>query len=158
MRLGYFLFVVLTIMTGCSEKTNYEHDLRQVLLQEAAINKELASMKDSIGREWDFINELLAENLPKEMPSIEKSNILKVRNANLIRMFESFDALSDDVKQALSEVEKKDREMSFRVNLVKKQAQAIEDQKLLLFEAIRNVHGEQALKEYVANQVTTKDD
>ena len=56
--------------------------------EEKELRCSLAAMKDSISMQWDQINLLLENNMPAEMPGEERANMLKVRNANLIRMFQ----------------------------------------------------------------------
>lgn len=94
-------------------------------------------MKDSITTEWDNINYLLEENLPAEMPSEEKTNMLKVRNASLIRMFQSFDDVDEGVKMALAKTEQLDIEMTKRITVLKKEVQKIESEKIALFQKIK---------------------
>ncbi len=119
-----------------------------MFLQEKEIRCELATLKDSISYEWDNMNAMLEKKLPPGMPAAEKNNILKVRNANLIRMFESFDNAGEEVKNALSEVEKKDREMAARIVMLKEKLQEIESRKMELFEKIGELEGEAAVGDY----------
>lgn len=151
MKPCFSIFILAFLLISCSGKNKQEQRLLQVLEQEKNIQCKLASMKDSIGREWDAINAMLEKNLPPTMPAAEKHNMLQVRNANLIRMFKSYDGVSEDVKLALSEVESKDLKMSERINALKKESQAIESQKIILYEEIVQKEGEQALAAYKKN-------
>lgn len=155
MRPLFFTIAVAFLVISCSNQKDYEQQLTNVFEQEKSIQCELASMKDSIGQKWDAINALLEKNLPAKMPVAEKSNMLRVRNANLIRMFESFDSMPEAIKLALDEVENEDIKMSERINALKKEAQAIESQKLALFEEIGNSEGEQAVLEYKKNHIAS---
>ncbi|MGH1433555.1 MAG: hypothetical protein ACRBG0_03750 [Lewinella sp.] len=111
-------------------------------------------MKDSISTEWDNINNLLETSLPQEMPQEERMNMLKVRNANLIRMFQSFDGLDEAVKVALMKTEEMDKEMTKRITSLKKEANEIESQKRALFEKIsQSVGAEEVARIKDANEV-----
>lgn len=142
------LSAVLFLLWSCTEKPNLKKDFLLVFLQEKEIRCELATLKDSIRFEWDEMNALLEKNLPLGMPAEEKNNMLKVRNADLIRMFESFDKAGEEVKSALLEVEQKDREMAARIVLLKEKLQEIESRKMALFEKIGDLESEAAVGDY----------
>lgn len=142
------LSAVLFLLWSCTEKPNLKKDFLLVFLQEKEIRCELATLKDSIRFEWDEMNAMLEKNLPLGMPAAEKVNMLKVRNADLIRMFESFDKAGGEVKSALLEVEQKDREMAARIVLLKEKLQKIESRKMALFEKIGDLEGEAEVGDY----------
>lgn len=142
------LIIALYSIWSCTEKPQVKKNFLVVLLQEKEIRCELASLKDSIGYEWDNMNAMLEKNLPPGMPETEKNNMLKVRNADLIRMFESFDETGEGVKSALLAVEQKDREMAARIVSLKEKLQEIESRKMTLFEKIGELEGEAAVRDY----------
>lgn len=98
-------------------------------------------MKDSISMQWDQINLLLENNMPAEMPGEERANMLKVRNANLIRMFQSFEQMDEGVKVALQATEQMDQEMAQSITAMKKTINDIETQKMKLLSVIEKTHG-----------------
>lgn len=137
----YFLSLLLFAVLGCTSKPKLEATLLELFQKEKVLNCQLASMKDSITTEWDSINHLLEENLPAEMPAEEKANMLKVRNANLIRMFQSYDAVDEGVKMALDKTEQLDMEMTQRITALKKEVQKIESEKMMLLQKINEASG-----------------
>jgi hypothetical protein len=147
-KIWLILSPVLFLLWNCTEKPNLKKDFLAVCQQEKEIHCELAALKDSIGYEWDNMNAMLEKNLPPDMPEAEKNNMLKVRNADLIRMFESFDETSEGVKSALLTVEQKDREMAARIVSLKEKLQEIESRKMALFEKIGELEGEAAVRNY----------
>lgn len=136
-----FLLAILPGIIGCDKTSHEEVDLLQLFAKEKELNCELASMKDRITKEWDNINFLLKENLAPDMPEEEKANMLKVRNANLIRMFQSFNDMDEELKMALKETEEIDLEMTKRINVLKKESNEIESQKMILFQIINEKKG-----------------
>ncbi len=136
----YWFSFLLAVLWACENK-NEETALIDLFQKEKALNCQLASMKDSITTEWDNINQLLAESLPADMPAEEKNNMLKVRNANLIRMFQSFDDVDKEVKLTLSKTEQLDIEMTKRITTLKKEIQKIESRKMALFQKINQTEG-----------------
>ena len=137
----YLLLIFLFSILSCEKKPKEEAVLLELFLKEKALNCQLAAMKDSITTEWDNINYLLEENLPSEMPSEEKTNMLKVRNASLIRMFQSFGEVDEGVKMALDKTEQLDMEMAKRITVLKKEAQKIESEIIVLFQKINEASG-----------------
>ena len=58
---------------------------------------------------WASTTEMLAVSLPVDMPADERRNMLQVRNAELIQMFEVFELLDNDVKLLVKDSGMKDR-------------------------------------------------
>ncbi|WP_236969950.1 hypothetical protein [Membranihabitans marinus] len=89
-------------------------------------------MKESIATDWDQMNMLLEQSLSPDMPEAEKNNILKVRNASLIRMFESFKEVDTSVQMALLSLEEKDRKMVEKIVELKAQLSDLSKRKNVL--------------------------
>lgn len=135
------------LLTGCHWTQDPKDMIVKLSEKEKELNCQLASMKNSITREWDNINNLLEASLPEEMPEDERNNILAVRNANLIRMFQSFENIDDSIKMALKITEQKDMEMSKRLQALKQEASAIQKEKIKIFQTVNQTGGEQKLIE-----------
>jgi len=144
----YFLLILLFAVSGCENKPNEEAVLLELFHKEKKLSCQLASMKDSIITEWDNINHLLEENLPADMPTEEKTNMLKVRNASLIRMFQSFDDVDEEMKMALNKTEQLDMKMTKRITVLKKEVQKIESEKIALFQKINEASGAEELARF----------
>jgi hypothetical protein len=137
----YFLLLLLPVVLGCADKPKHEATLLELFQKEKKLSCQLSSMKDSITTKWDNINHLLEENLPAEMPAEEKTNMLKVRNASLIRMFQSYDDVDEGVKMALDKTEQLDLEMAKRIAALKKEVEKIESEKMMLLQKITEASG-----------------
>ncbi len=148
MKMFLYLLPALVLLGSCTKTGDYKTELLQLGQQEKAIRCTLGALQTRISSEWDGINALLEAKLPPGMPAEEKSNMLNVRNADLIRMFESFQAIDPAVKQALATVEQADVEMRKQILALKSQAQQIESQKMALFEKISRTGGTPALGAY----------
>lgn len=136
-----WLLLPFLVFVGCENSPTDEALLLTLFQQEKALKCELSLMKDSIVTEWDNINALLKSVLPPDMPPQEQANMLKVRNANLIRMFQSFDSLDESVKMALTKTEKIDAEMTKRITSLKQEVNHIETQKIALLEKVNQSEG-----------------
>lgn len=130
------LLPLALLIAGCHNANHNEEALLALFQKEKDLHCQLAVMKDSIRMEWDHVSEMLDENLPEDMPEEEKNNMLKVRNASLIRMFQSYDDVDDQVKMALDKTEMLDRDMSQRINLVRQELQKTETETMQLFQKI----------------------
>lgn len=137
----YYLFILSFSILACDQTQQEESLLLNLFQKEKQLNCQLISMKDSITSEWDNINLLLENNLPENMPIDEKNNMLKVRNANLIRMFQSFETVDEGVKMALNKTEQLDMEMTKRITGLKQEMQKIESEKMALFQKINEAGG-----------------
>lgn len=139
------VLIALISCWACEKQPTQEAALLELFQKEKKLQCDLLSMKDSITFAWDSVNHLLAEAIPPDMPQEEQANLLKVRNANLIRMFQSFDDFDETVKAAVAKTEKLDQEMTQRILVLKQASNDLESQKMLLFKEIHQSKGEDEL-------------
>ncbi len=139
-RLFCFSLVLLTI-ASCSDKTNREETFYQLIKEEKALLCELSMMRDSISATWDNVSNMLDQNLPENMPEEEKNNMLNARNGSLIRMFESFENVNDDVKMTLTKAEHYDSEMAKKIMIMKEEKQQIESSIMALLKETKELKG-----------------
>ncbi|TXF90750.1 hypothetical protein FUA23_04740 [Neolewinella aurantiaca] len=149
--------LLLLLTMGCGNDAQAEMALIQLFDEEKELLCDLKAMKQDITAKWDKVNMVLEENLPESMPAAEKANMLKVRNASLIRMFESFEEVSSGIKQLLDETEAYDDEMASKVVTMKKEKQRIEDEKMALFDEIKRTKGKEVYHELQANYLKVID-
>lgn len=64
---------------------------------------------------WDTVVFVMDEQLPETTPPEERTNLLKVRNASLIRMFEVYSELPDSVQLSIDRAEQQDKELAARM-------------------------------------------
>ena len=140
----YFIPLYLIVLTGCKTK-DFTNQLMAISESEHNIKCELEVMKKEINKEWDTMNESLDDHLPAEMAEQEKVNMLKVRNANLIRMFNTYKTLDSEMKDQLRFVEKKDSMMAIEINLLKEKLIEVENNKMELFNEILKENGQTAI-------------
>lgn len=125
-----YILTMFAILLGCGDQA--ADTLQDLTQNEAQLKNELQEMRDSIEYTWDHVNQIISENLPSDMPPKEKENILKVRNARLIRMFQSFDDLEPNIKKAVDSAEVFDNIMSQRIVKLRRQLEEIEEEKYRL--------------------------
>ncbi len=139
------------VIGSCHDSSKQEESLHDLFAQEKVVYCHLNALQDSIRQDWDNINMLLDKNLPAETPAEERANILKVRNANLIRMFESFEQVDDETKQALHNTEMNDQKVAQRMIALKKKAHDIESKRNLLLEELHRKKGDEIVIRYKTN-------
>lgn len=129
---------VLSIILGISAcnllAREYQDDeLSSLIESEMNLRCIMDSIRSAVKAEWDVVNEKLDRGVPETMPEEEKQNMLKVRNASLIRMFESYAGLDPGIQQAVDHAEEKDRFMAGRVSEINRQLRILEERRYAIF-------------------------
>lgn len=107
--------VILLLMSACNPvETNTEVQVEGFAIQERLVSSKCAMEQLSRQTEllWDSLEKNLATVLPTTMPQEERENMLKVRNASLIRMFEAYPGLPGSVKDQVSLAEEGDKNLA----------------------------------------------
>lgn len=135
MKYSILILVLFGFFQSCSND-NVKSKLDEIYSEATLIQCDLSHLRDSITAKWDGVNETLNKNLPSEIPSAERSNILKVRNASLIRMFETYHLLDDSTKQTVDKAEKTDQAIALKISTHKKRLQFLEIERQSLLHQI----------------------
>lgn len=130
MKNTLYILAMFAFHFGCGDQST--ETLQDLTQDEVQLKNELQEMRDSIEDTWDHVNEIISNNLPIDMPPKEKENMLKVRNARLIRMFQSFDDLEPEIKKTVDSAEAFDNIMSQRIVKIRRQLEEIEEEKYRL--------------------------
>lgn len=64
---------------------------------------------------WDSVAYQLEKSIPAEVPEEERQNMIAVRNAGLIRMFEAYPKLPPATQSNLEQAEQQDQEIAARM-------------------------------------------
>lgn len=110
--------------------------LEQLAQAFQALDCRRAALEATTRLSWDAVVEQLDARLPEDMPPAEKHNMLMVRNAGLIRMFETYRELPDSVQVLVTRAEQKDKEIVAALRDVKTESSALEKEKRALFLSI----------------------
>jgi len=131
--------------TSCNKQPDSNAIAIKLFQEEKELNCLLESMKDSISTEWDNTNYVLQANMPSDMPEEEKANMLKVRNAELIRMFQSYNEMATDVHAAVDNTEQFDKAIAARIVALKQEIHTAQSKTLSILQEIRDTKGEDEL-------------
>ena len=91
------LSAILGILS-CHNSPPLEDRLEQLAQAFHDLDCRQATLEAETSSSWDDVVAQLDARLPESMPAAEKNNMLMVRNAGLIRMFESYHELPDSVQ------------------------------------------------------------
>lgn len=141
MSLGHMLLMsfLLTILFISCEDNSEQSELMASFDKEKELRCQLESLKSEILQEWDGAVDLLDRNLPLSTPKNERENILSVKNANLIRMFQSYDNFPDSIKIEIDRVEQLDSKVAMQVRNLNIKLQSIKTTQDSLFNVLSNL-------------------
>lgn len=120
MKATNFKFIgVFLLLTGCQSPTQQISMERGKEIHNNLVDAhcQMEELREQSAHLWDSLEVELAYSLPDGMPSDERRNMLQVRNAELIKMFEVFPHLPDAVRFAVERAERQDQELAARMKV-----------------------------------------
>lgn len=127
---GYMRWLLLVSLIACwqcrpaADNSAMRGDELLASWQELACQEQLlAAMSQSL---WDSVTQELATQLPTDMPAQERNNMLAVRNANLIQMFEVYNELPVPLKNLVQEAGQEDTRIAYQVRQLKTQIDSLQ--------------------------------
>lgn len=96
------------LVASCANEPSEQWAQEGVRLQKQLIEAHCAmeQLNGESKQLWDTVVHVMDEQLPATMAADERRNMLKVRNASLIRMFEVYPRLPDGVQHQVDEAER----------------------------------------------------
>ena len=85
-------------LQSCAPQSPWEEESEALLRKTTALEDLHHQLNLRIDSLWDVTTDQLAGMMPSDFPSIDREIFLKARNADHMRMFMSFDLLSDDAQ------------------------------------------------------------
>ncbi len=122
----------LLLMGSCAEQTA-PGELQQLAAQFHLLHCEQADLEIKVTALWDNVAQQLNAQLPQDMPAQEKHNMVSVRNAPLIRMFETYPGLDHSIQNMVDQAEMEDKKVVERLNEIKGKQHVLEQQRMELF-------------------------
>ncbi|MEZ4950618.1 MAG: hypothetical protein R2784_14720 [Saprospiraceae bacterium] len=119
-------------LLACSGQPDLEVEktysqIKSLVDSQEKVECRLTSLKDSLDLTWDTINNLIKKNLPKSMSKEECKAIVNVRNADHLRMFQSYNKLDSSVIIAVNDAEMTDNNIALEIISLKNTLNAIGD-------------------------------
>lgn len=130
------VFFVLVSIISCRKEPPPEDRLKELALAFRTLDCRQATLEIATLQTWDSVVTQLDARLPEDMPATEKHNMLTVRNAGLIRMFETYRELPDSVQALVSLAEQKDKDIVAALNAIKLERAALDKKKRAFFREV----------------------
>lgn len=112
----------LLMSCGSEEREN----LRKLATEKHSLHCEMERFSSQTDSLWNEMEAYLDKNLPADMPPAERSNMVAIRNANLITMFKAFTKLDTATQQKVKEAGATDRSIAEGMKSVKEKLDKVE--------------------------------
>lgn len=94
--------------------------------EKQSLNCEMERLRVQTDSLWDEIEAYLDKNLPADMPPAERTNMVTIRNANLITMFKAFTKLDTAIQQKVNEAGAADLSIAEGMKAIKEKMDKVE--------------------------------
>lgn len=116
------LLMALMLCQACNDSDQEELLLaergRQLHLRGQSFYCELQALGKKSQDLWNTVAEDLERVIPHDLPEDERNNMIAIRNAGLIRMFEAYPALPQEVKDRVDVAEEDDKTLAGQMRMV----------------------------------------
>lgn len=126
---GYLSLCCAWFLFSCQSNSAWSEEASALLAEQEMLNhrhKMLDQMTDSL---WDFTTMKLEEAIPENFPAIDRDIFLNSRNADHIRMFQSFQLLDTGTQQLVNQAAIKDVEIADQLRALMEDKRIFEQKK-----------------------------
>lgn len=134
------------ILFSCQPEGNVIEDIAN---QIKVNNCRIQTISNYVDDSWTVSIEELGRLLPKDLPQQERENILNLKNADLIRMFESYKYFSPSVHSLVDSMEQVDYQWADSLRNLSQQNQKLEMKIDSLFSTMQDAETEKMLYQQV---------
>lgn len=107
------VWVLLLFVIACKPTENpYTGELEALYQETLALYCERQELQEGMETMWDDVSQALEENLPPTLTPQERSNMIKLKNADLIRMFEVYPELDNSIHTLVDSAEVNDQRIA----------------------------------------------
>lgn len=142
MKTSWYTLITILLISCSSASTNFaelSYQLQDLGSSEFDLRCRLRVLEDSTRRAWDQFNAELSSQFPETTSEYIRGKMLEMRNAELVRMFQTFDSLPDLVKTKLKETERKDALIVSEVESIQRKLDSIEMNAIQIFMKIEEL-------------------
>lgn len=150
MKTSWYIICTLLVMSCISSSKKLDElgqQLEILAVNESELQCGLRILEDSTRLIWDDFNIELSSQFPETTSEYIRGKMLEMRNAELIRMFQTFDSLPDPIKMHLRETEQKDDGIVKELETIQRKLDSIEMEIIHVFMKIEE-HSPDSLENY----------
>ncbi len=113
------LFCTISLYHSCQSVASpaEEVHLQQLLEKTKALHCRIADLSMEAKKLWDAVNTSMEGRLPADMSEYHKNNMLRLRNARLIREFEVYPLLGEDVHRLVDSAQLMDVQIAAEMRI-----------------------------------------
>lgn len=127
--------VLILGLAGCKND-------KEVVFANAALKKSLHCKMERLDRQndslWNEMSVYLDRELPQEMSSTERQNMVNIRNANLISMHKVFPTLDTSIQNTVMAAGKTDEKIAEEMKTIMKKLEDVDEKLNIVLEKIEN--------------------
>lgn len=127
---GSFWIIAILLLPGCQDQVDWDQEAMRLQQNGEKLNHDYEHLNAMIDSLWDYTTECIAGAMPPEVPPVDRQIFLTSRNADHIRMFDSFQLLPDSIKALVDTAAVKDQRIADRLQVLAQQRQDFEKEKL----------------------------
>lgn len=143
-RLVYAFVIGPILLFSCQSDSN-KQEIEEIAQSIRDNSCRIEAISEYVNDSWTTSIEELGKKLPRSLPQQERENILNLKNANLIRMFESYKTFDDDIHSLVDSMEQVDARWADSLRRLSQENQYLEMRLDSLFSTIVDREDEQIL-------------
>jgi hypothetical protein len=110
--------VVFLSITSCQNSFEEEATILQAVAHRDNLIGSMDSLKTLNDSIWVEVTQTLERDLPKDLPSDERRNMLQLKNADLLQMFQVFDSLDSSLQNKVLQAGKRDQDLALQMRAI----------------------------------------
>ena len=107
-----YLFSLVALVASCHIRHAEEDTIFKTVASLEMLSHNMDSLKSVNDSIWNQVSRAIEKTVPADLPPAEKRNLLAVKNADLIQMFEVYDSFDDPLKSQVMEAGKSDQKIA----------------------------------------------
>lgn len=138
------LWVLLNLCFGaCQRSADWDRESARLEQYNLALDQQYAYLNFAIDSLWDTTTAILARTMPAGIPPVDREIFLTSRNANHIRMFDSFRAFPDSIRALVDHAACEDEKLAATLTRLAEQRAQFEKEKMKFLSEVARHHPDQ---------------
>lgn len=121
---------------GCGESRDWEKEAEQLLFIAQELNQRHRDLDSCIKELWALTSRKLRDELPADLPPVDRHIFLNSNSAYHMRMFMSYNKLNEQVHKIVDNAAEMDEILAIKLRLLAEQYQKFEIEKYQFFKDV----------------------